>query len=63
MCATLADGTRTRLVLFVEGEKIADMIDSATLPEGGWMGGLLVASGDTPAVATATRYEERDLLK
>ncbi|MGA3058197.1 MAG: hypothetical protein ABSE70_09235 [Candidatus Limnocylindrales bacterium] len=63
MCATLGDGTATRLVLFVEGKKVADMVDSATLPAGGWMGGLLVASRDTPAVATATRYEERDLTK
>jgi hypothetical protein len=63
MCATLGDGTTTRLVLFVEGQKVVDMVDSAKLPGEGWMGGLLVASTNTPAVATASRYEERDLSK
>lgn len=63
MCATLSDGTTTRLALFVQGRKVADLLDKASLPEGGWLGGILVASRDTPAAATATYFEERDLSR
>lgn len=63
MCATLSDGATTRLALFVQRQKVADLLDKASLPEGGWLGGILVASRDTPAAATATYFEERDLSR
>jgi hypothetical protein len=63
MCATLSDGTTTRLALFVQGRNVADLLDKASLPEGGWLGGILVASRDMPAAATATYFEERDLSR
>jgi hypothetical protein len=63
MCATLSDGATTRLALFVQGQKVADLLDKASLPVGGWLGGILVASRDAPAAATATYFEERDLSR
>ena len=62
ICATL-DSRSTRLVLFVNGEVVADMIDSdASVPSGGWATGIAVASGWTDSGAfTYTHFETRDL--
>ena len=69
-CAWLAsapayadDNNKEAEALFVQGRKVADLLDKASLPEGGWLGGILVASRDTPAAATATYFEERDLSR
>src|SRR5260370_37190998 len=40
MCATLSDRTTTRLVMFVNSTKVADITDPVTdLPRLGWLGG------------------------
>jgi hypothetical protein len=63
MCATLADGITTRLVMFVDNTQVADITDPVTdLPRLGWVGGLVVRGVDSaPTTVTATHYEERDL--
>jgi hypothetical protein len=63
MCAGLG-GATTRVALFAEGQKIADLIDSAPIITGsGWAGGFVMASGKTPSSLTATNWVERDLSK
>ena len=62
MCATLAGGT-TRLALFVEGQKLADLTDFAPLTGTGWAGGIDMASGKTQSTLTAANWVERDLSK
>jgi hypothetical protein len=63
MCATLSDGITTRLVMFVNSTKVADITDPVTdLPRLGWVGGFVVrGDGSEPTTVTATHYEERDL--
>ena len=51
VCATLADPTMTRLVVFVNGTKVADLLDVAAADDSGWVGALL-ASGGKGAVTT-----------
>lgn len=63
MCATLADGKTTRLVLYAAGSKLADTTDRATLAGPGWVGGIDLASGKTPSTLTATAWDERDLSR
>ncbi len=41
VCATLADGTTTRLALFINGTKVVDMLNVATADGPGWLGGIL----------------------
>lgn len=63
MCATLG-GATTRLAMFVEGQEIADVDDTAPIITGsGWTGGFVMASGKTPSSLTATSWVERDLSK
>ncbi len=62
MCATLADGTTTRLALFVNGTKVADITDQvSSLPQTGWTSGLVVASqAGAPSIVTVSHFQVRD---
>jgi hypothetical protein len=61
-CITAADSQSSRLVLFINQTKAADVTDTATASGGGWVGGIDTASIDpTPSTVTITRFEERDL--
>jgi hypothetical protein len=65
VCATLADGLTTRLVFFIDGSKVADLIDTppAASPDG-WLADLVIVGSDTgPVTMTATHFEERDLSR
>jgi hypothetical protein len=62
MCATMGGGS-TRLALFVEGQKIADVTDTVKLASAGWTGGIDMQSGKTTSVLTVTGWQERDLSK
>lgn len=63
VCATLGDGVSTRLVLFVNGSTVVDLIDvSDPLPGDGWLSGLLAASSDKGrSTVTVTEFQERNL--
>jgi len=62
MCASETDGRTTRLVLFVNGQKVADIANVATTFEDlGWRAGIDVASRNSPATIDISRFEERDL--
>jgi hypothetical protein len=61
MCATLADGSTTRLILFTDAGILADFTDKTTLSGPGWLGGLDMLSGKGPSFMTAKHWEERDL--
>ena len=60
MCATMGGGS-TRLALFVDGQKIADLTDTVKLVSAGWTGGIDMQSGKTTSVLTVTSWQERDL--
>lgn len=62
MCASETDGRTTRLALFVNGLKVADVADVATtFQDLGWRSGIDVASGNSPATIDISQFEERDL--
>jgi hypothetical protein len=62
VCATLADGTTTRLTLFLNGVKVADTVDVATLDAEGWLGGVLTTNASSdPATTIFNYYNETDL--
>ncbi len=63
MCATLADGVSTRIVMFVNGSSVADLTDLTTgLPSDGWRAGVVVASLDkAPSRVTMTKFIERNV--
>jgi hypothetical protein len=63
MCATLADGTTTRLAMFLNGAKVLDTTDTGTsLLGGGWFTDLNIVSSQTRAsTVTVTRFEVRDI--
>ncbi len=65
VCATQSDGVTTRLVLFVDGKKVADLTDTTSVSSNqGWQCDLLTAgSGTRPVTETATHFEERDLSR
>ena len=63
VCATLADGSATRLALFVDGQLLADFTDKIKVSGDGWTGGIVMSSMGTPSTMTATYFEERDLTK
>jgi len=65
VCATEADGQTTRLALFIDGKKVADLTDSTPVsPNQGWKADLMTAGSDSRAVTvTVTRFEERDLSR
>jgi len=61
-CLTAADGKSTRLVLFANGVKVADVTDQSTVPGFGWQMGILAPSqASRSSTVTYTRFEERDL--
>jgi hypothetical protein len=62
VCATLAGGTTTRLALFLNGVKVADMLDDTPVDSAGWLGGVLTtnASND-PATAIVSIFNESTL--
>jgi hypothetical protein len=62
MCSNLGGGT-TRLTLFVNGTKVADVADSTFLSGSGWTGGIVMSSGKTTSVLTVTAWQERNLAK
>jgi hypothetical protein len=62
MCATIAPGT-TRVALFVNGQLLADVTDTAVLAGSGWTAGIDMASGKTTSTLVATAWQERDLSK
>jgi hypothetical protein len=64
-CATLADGSTTRLALFLNGARVLDTTDSATnLLGSGWFTDLNVVSSPTrAATVTVTRFEVRDVAR
>lgn len=58
----MADGITVRLVMLVDGAKVADITDWALEPVQGWTTALAAASGaSAPSTVTATRYEVRGL--
>lgn len=65
VCATMADGLTTRLALFVDGAKVADLIDAAPASSHeGWLADLITAGSDSrPVTLTVTRFDERDLSR
>jgi hypothetical protein len=63
ICATLADGTTTRLALFIEGRELADFTNATKLSGTGWVAGIDMSSGKTPSTMTASNWEERDLSR
>jgi hypothetical protein len=65
VCATASDGVTTRLVLFVDGRKVADLTDAASeSSDQGWRCDLLTAGSATrPVTETVTHFEERDLSR
>jgi hypothetical protein len=62
MCATLRGGQTTRLVLFVGGQRVADIADTAdSLPGQGWVAELVVlSSASAHSTVTVTNFTERD---
>jgi hypothetical protein len=59
VCATLADGVTTRLALFVNGTKVADMLDVSTVDGAGWLGAIMSTNaGNAPATTIVSRYSE-----
>ncbi len=62
VCATLPDGRTTRMVLFVNGELVADASDSSTSSLSGWVGGIVAVSrASAVTTVTYTKFLERDL--
>ncbi len=63
VCADIDDNT-TRLVMFVDGEKVYDATKTrASLPPSYWTGALLVTAVENGPEVTFTHFEERDLEK
>jgi hypothetical protein len=61
-CITLADKRTTRLVLFVNGKKAADLTNVAPLADEGWTGGLFGGGDDgSPTIIHMTHYGESTL--
>jgi len=65
VCATMADGVTTRLAFFIDGTKVADLIDiSPAAATDGWLADLVTAGSDSgPVTVTATHFDERDLSR
>jgi hypothetical protein len=63
MCATMADGQRVRLALFVEGRLLSDTMDVVASSTESWRGGIDMVSGATDSIMTAKYWEERDLAR
>ena len=65
VCATMADGLTTRLALFVDGTKVADITDTApTRSADGWVTDLVTSGSESgPVTVTVTHFEERDLSR
>jgi hypothetical protein len=61
ICATLADGQTTRLALFIESDKVADITDVSSLDSDGWLGGLISSGDDVRSTTTVAGYTESDL--
>jgi hypothetical protein len=62
VCATLADGTTTRLALFLNGVKVIDMLDDTPVDSAGWLGGVLTTNAtNDPATAIVSIYNESTL--
>jgi hypothetical protein len=62
VCATLADGTTTRLALFINGGKVVDMLDATTVDGPGWLGGILTTNASSdPATAIVSKYTDSTL--
>jgi hypothetical protein len=62
VCATLADGTTTRLALFLNGVKVIDMLDDAPVDSAGWLGGVLITNAtNDPATAIVSIFSESTL--
>ena len=63
ICATMADGERVRLALFVEGRLLSDTIDVVASSTESWRGGIDMVGGATDSIMTAKYWEERDLAR
>ncbi len=64
VCATLDDGQTTRLILFLDGQKITDFTDTTTdLPATGWTGGIEIQDTGQEQTLTVTNFEERDFSR
>jgi hypothetical protein len=62
VCATLADGVTTRLALFLNGTKVADMLDISTVDGAGWLGAIMSTNaGNAPATTIVSSYGESAL--
>lgn len=64
VCATLPDGKTTRLVLFVNSQRVADLMDvaSAGSAAADWTGELLTAGGNAaPTTVHVSRFTESSL--
>lgn len=61
VCDTQAGGAMTRLVMFVDGTKVADLVSSSPGASTGWLAGIDAASrSGAPSVVTARYFAERD---
>jgi hypothetical protein len=62
VCATLANGTTTRLALFLNGVKVVDMLDDTPVDSEGWLGGVLTTNAtNDPATAIVSVFSESTL--
>ena len=61
ICATSTDGTRTRLVLAIDGTKVIEFSDLTSEITQGWRGGIVVSTVSTGASVSFTRFEVRNL--
>jgi hypothetical protein len=65
ICATQSDGQTARLVFFIDGKKVTDIIDNTATSSGrGWAADLVTSASDSgPVTVTVTRFELRDLSR
>ena len=62
VCATLPDKHTTRLVLFVNGNQVADASDTSSNTLSGWVSGLVdVSRASAVTTVTFTKFLERDI--
>jgi len=65
ICATQSDGQTARLVFFIDGKRVTDIVDyTATSSGRGWAADLVTSASDSgPVTVTVTRFELRDLSR
>ncbi len=62
VCAALDGGSQVRLMLFVDGVKVTDFVNSASADPSGWHGAVVAVGGDSTSTnLTVSRVSESDL--